>query len=100
MAEKEDWRLRPGDDELYTGMIFALQKFRAKYPGDHEHCDFCSGEFMDKSDQFYLNTDEHPVMEEGYEAQDKSSFICAQCFHDFRERFGWKLATDSIASTS
>jgi len=47
-----------------------------------------------------LNTAEHPVMEEGYASKDLNGndiWICDECFRDFRERFGWKLGTDSNA---
>jgi len=94
MADEDDWRLIPGDDEWYSGLVLIRRKFRAKYSSDHAHCVFCFGEFMDKDDPAYLNTDEHPVMEEGYTTQNGGTWICEQCFRDFQERFDWKLERD------
>ena len=45
----------------------------------HEHCEFCWEKALtDKYCEFYCTEDMH-------------YWICAECFHDFREKFNWQV---------
>ena len=35
MADKDDWRLMPGDDEWHSGLVLIRRKFRAASMADH-----------------------------------------------------------------
>jgi hypothetical protein len=94
MVDERDWRPYPGIEEDYSGLVLFRRRFRAKYQSDHEHCELCSAEFMDKDDPSYLNTEVHPVLEEGYTTDGNSDWICDQCFNDFHERLAWTVLED------
>jgi hypothetical protein len=94
MGNETDWRLFPEDDEQFSGLTLHRWRFHAKFPGDHDHCTFCSAKFMD-ADEPPRPDDTHVIVHEGYTTEDDQQCICDQCFADFRERFSWKLSQDS-----
>jgi hypothetical protein len=85
MADKSDWRLQ-GQERYLNGLTLLHRQYRRnlKNPSwDHDHCEFCCATFM---------VEDYPeVLHEGYATEDDYRWICGECFHDFRELFGWKL---------
>jgi hypothetical protein len=80
-----DWRLM--GQEKYLKDVTLVRRVYRPYPKDpswdHDHCAFCSAKFM---------VEDYPdVLHEGYSTEDEYYWICEDCFHDFREYFGWKI---------
>jgi hypothetical protein len=97
MSHDDDWRLEGWDEQDVSGLTVVRRRFRARFPNDHEHCEFCWAKFMDENDPPHPE-DTHVIFHEGYEivpewgaTQGVRSWICDQCFRDFHERFAWKL---------
>ena len=85
-ADETDWRLQ-GQEKYLLGVRLTRRTWHQTQAGwDHDHCEFCSAEF---SDERYPN-----ALHEGWTTSDEYRWICERCFADFRERFGWKVATD------
>jgi hypothetical protein len=85
MSAEDDWRLQ-GQERYLAGKRLHWSKWTAPASNpswDHDHCEFCWRKFMD--------SDDPDVCREGYTTEDRYRWICAQCFNDFRERFGWRL---------
>ena len=84
--DTQDWRL-----ELYAGQLnrktFHLEKFVSTATNDHEHCVFCMQKITDLA---IADADT-----EGYCTVDlktgRSSWICKNCFDEFKERFHFKV---------
>jgi hypothetical protein len=95
MTDEDDWRLHPGDEEYYSGLTLYRRRFSERACGDdHTHCDFCWAKFMEESRPTHPE-DTHTIVREGYTTEDnRSCWICDQCFNDFHERFSWKVAQD------
>ncbi len=94
MTDESDWRLLRGGEEYYSGLTLFRRRFCGRYPGDHQHCDFCWAKFMDERDPPYPG-DEHVIVHEGYSPEDNVCWVCDQCFADFHVRFSWTVAPDS-----
>lgn len=79
MIKENDWRLQGQMKYLYE-VELKKRNFDPKYPGDHDHCEFCTKKFMYPSDTGYcfLNS------------ANTYSWICEACFEDFMEMFKWK----------
>ncbi len=87
MTEKEDpdWRLQ-GQERYLSGVDLTWRRYRQspRNPDwDHDHCAFCWATFTVE--------DRPDVLHEGYCTVDEYHWICAACFDDFRERFGWRV---------
>ena len=81
----DDWR-RLGQVEYLKGKVLAFGRYtppRADW--DHDHCEFCNGKFS-------LRVGD---LAEGYSANDGYYWICADCYGDFREEFGWTVRSGS-----
>ena len=83
MVEKDDWRLGRGQEKFLKGRkLVKISYFRFSETWDHEHCEFCWAKFSECEGDLH----------EGYvTADDRESWICAECFDDFKEMFQWKL---------
>lgn len=84
MVDKNDWRVR-NQEKYLMGAVFHWKKY--KQPSkewDHDHCEFCWTKFMEIRDDDIYN--------EGYNTTDnngKCSWVCKECFDDFKETFQW-----------
>lgn len=82
MISDDDWRLT-GQEAYLTNAILYFQRWATLDPTwDHDHCEFCFAEFSDR----YPN-----CLTEGYTTSNLYRWICAECFADFKEQFGWTL---------
>ena len=82
MIEKNDWRLQGQESYLAGVKLVKIPFFRWSETWDHEHCDFCGAKFSDYEGDLH----------EGYvTADNKRTWICSECFEDFREMFQWEL---------
>ena len=80
-----DWRLQ-GQEKFLKGVKLIRQVYRPDRPGwEHDHCEFCSRKFS------LAEGDLH----EGYATSDRYHWICERCYQDFKEGFGWTLASDT-----
>lgn len=89
-TSETDWRLS-GQEKYLSGIDLRLSEFHkraAREDWDHEHCEFCWQKIVTRED---LPKYEDDVICEGYTDESLSRWICASCFHDFRDRFGWRL---------
>lgn len=76
----EDWRLSVPRDDLY-GKTLKKCHWHATESNDHDHCEFCWAKFSEREEDLH----------EGYCTMQDSRWICEECFHDFKEMFGWKI---------
>jgi hypothetical protein len=83
--EDDDWRLATQDRYL-TGRELVWRKWSSDRPDwDHDHCDFCWAEFAAEI------SDHAPYDAEWVTADDGTTWVCAVCFEDFKERFRWTI---------
>ena len=81
--ENTDWRLQ-GQEKYLMGLTLNFQSYEpSNSKNDHDHCEFCSVEFM--------KIDDHDSLTEGYVTEDKYRWICKGCFEDFKDLFKWKV---------
>ena len=82
MIENNDWRLKNQEKHLKGRKLMKIPYFRWSKTWDHEHCAFCWDRFSDYEGDLH----------EGYvTADDKRTWICPECFEDFKEMFQWEL---------
>ena len=55
--------------------------FRWSKTWDHDHCDFCWATFSEYENDLH----------EGYVTEDKHTWICPECYKDFKEMFKLEL---------
>ncbi len=83
MIEKDDWRLERGQIEYLKDKELIYTKYtQPSKEWDHDHCAFCW-----KSFSILVDSDLH----EGYCTLDRYTWICPECFEDFKEMFNWKV---------
>ena len=83
MIEKNDWRLQGQEEYLMHRTLAFVPYFQWSKTWDHEHCEFCSAKFSRHADDLH----------EGYvTADNRRTWICPECFEDFKEMFQWELA--------
>lgn len=82
-----------GQESYLCGRSMRLARWTPYRQGwDHDHCDFCAAEISD-------DPTGHAAYKEAWvTADDDYSWVCPECFNDFRERFGW-VVTDQEADT-
>lgn len=74
----KDWRLTNQENYL-QGKPLRYSRWFSRGPGwDHDHCAFCWAEFPRE-------------YAAGYCTPDGQHWICPVCYHDFKERFGWRV---------
>lgn len=77
-----DWRITDQKEYLF-GAFFEKKEFKAKSKEwDHDHCEFCWDEF---------NEDSKMGFTEGYYTENRESWVCYECFEDFKNLFEFKL---------
>jgi len=80
----DDWR-RQGQERYLSGVRLVARTYRPYRPGwEHDHCEFCGAKFSCCEGD----------LRHGYSTEDGYHWICAQCFDDFRDEFGWQLIDD------
>ena len=90
--ELNDWRLSTPKDYL-RGRTLVRKPYRPPRPDwDHDHCSFCWAKFMEPGAPETLH--------EGYATEDEACWVCAECFDDFRELFGWAVKSWSSGNIS
>lgn len=83
MVDSSDWRLQ-GQEENLKGVTLYWKKYKARSVNwDHDHCEFCWAKFGE--------FDSPDILHEGYTTEDEYSWICNQCFDDFKIMFNWKV---------
>ena len=82
MIEPNDWRLQ-GQEKYLTGRELVFKKYASPSKvWDHDHCDFCFETFSEYDGDLH----------EGYVTADTlRTWICLECYEDFKEMFFWKL---------
>ena len=98
----DDWRLNRGQGEYLHGATLVRKPYRVwSETWEHDHCEFCWAKFVDPAfSEAHARLAQDPeVRTEGYaaagtgpEGQDDYHWICATCFKDFHESFGWQVA--------
>jgi hypothetical protein len=77
----DDWRLRGQEGYLQSASL-RWEGWRCERPEwDHDHCAFCWAKFAEQKEERFLNAG----FTNGYH------WVCASCFEDFRDRFGWRV---------
>lgn len=96
--DKNDWRNR-GQEEYLKNIKLRKKKFKSNMPlflsasddprnyNDHEHCDFCFKKIMENCDGVEYCTIE------GYCTLDEKTWICDECFNEFKKEFNWVVLT-------
>jgi hypothetical protein len=81
----EDWRLT-GQESYLRGRALRFARWTSYRPGwDHDHCDFCFAEISG-------DTTGHADYNEAWvTATDGYTWVCPECFNDFRKRFRWHV---------
>ena len=81
MVEINDWRLQGQEKYLAGKKLMKVPYFRWSKTWDHDHCDFCWATFSEYENDLH----------EGYVTEDKHTWICPECYKDFKEMFKWEL---------
>jgi hypothetical protein len=85
----DDWR-RQGQERFLSGVNLVARAYRPYRSGwEHDHCEFCGAKFSCRGGD----------LQHGYSTEDGYHWICAQCFGDFRDEFGWQLVDDLSPKT-
>ncbi|MGN6125258.1 MAG: hypothetical protein ACTHON_01725 [Humibacter sp.] len=80
---EEDWRLTDQEAYLASRSLRFARWTPYRPDWDHDHCDFCFAEISN-------NTTGHADYNEAWvTADDGYTWVCPQCFNEFRERFHW-----------
>lgn len=83
---EEDWRLFRGQIEYMKGITLVRRRYRQYGPNptwDHDHCEFCWAKLM-----------VHPypdTLQIGYATEDDYTWVCPECFAEFRTQFDWTV---------
>lgn len=86
MVDDDDWRLM-GQQRYLTGVVLHRARWaRTREGWDHDHCEFCTRKIWDRAS----GNDEADV---GFTTADDYHWICDNCFADFRDQFGWSVAS-------
>ena len=92
MSTEPDWRLR-GQEQYLQGATLVWRIYlngTGNPKWDHDHCEFCWAKFMVE--------DLPEVLHEGYSTEDRSHWICPDCFNDFNAQFQWRTAVAPVAN--
>ena len=80
----DDWR-RQGQERYLTAARLVARSYRPYRPGwEHDHCEFCGAKFSCHERD----------LKSGYSTKNGYHWVCAQCFGDFKDEFGWELDDD------
>ena len=82
MIEPNDWRLQGQERNLSGRTLTRIPYSRWSATWDHDHCVFCSAAFSEYDGDLH----------EGYvTADDHRTWICDECFEDFKDMFRWQV---------
>jgi hypothetical protein len=77
-----DWRITTQEKYLFEA-VFEKKIYQKKSVNwDHDHCDFCDKKFSE---------DPKIGMTDGYYTENRESWVCEQCFSEFKDIFKFKL---------
>ena len=91
VIEKDDWRLSGGplagnEELIMDATLYYIPFTQFSESWDHEHCSFCWAKFFTDDSSLHEGYCTTPNNERG------AHWICPQCYEDFKDMFGWKLA--------
>lgn len=76
-----------GQERYLKGKTLLRRKYIPPQPDwDHDHCSFCWAKFKERG--------EPGTIQEGFVTEDNKSWICPQCFADFKAEFQWSIKDD------
>ena len=79
---QEDWRLFKQQEKYMYGILLIKQPYKPQNKNnDHDHCEFCMNKFGFGIDDLHY----------GYSSEDRSIWVCEQCYEDFKNKFKWKV---------
>ena len=79
---EEDWRLVIGPDEYLNKAKFIFKEYKKiTMDSDHEHCVYCFSKISEYDGDLHR----------GYCTIDGISWICPNCFNDFKDKFQWEV---------
>jgi len=88
VAAADDWRLI-GQDQYLARVRLVRKAYAARSSAtDHDHCEFCGAKFMNQAAP--------GILTEGYCTEDCYRWICADCFEDFKDQFGWLINDEAV----
>lgn len=83
MVDKDDWRIMGQEGYLMKKSVRYI-KYVPYGVQTHRHCEFCFNKFSDRSDDLH----------KGYYEPTTNSWICEDCFQDFKDMFQWTVEED------
>ncbi len=84
MDGTDDWRLT-GQEKYLSSVTLEWADWQPSRPEwDHDHCEFCFAKFA--------GPELPDTLHAGFTTSDRYRWVCQQCFADFHERFGWRVA--------
>ena len=86
MVEENDWRLNGQEEYLKDKTLYFRKWTRRKETWDHDHCEFCWATISNYTCD----------LQEAYTTEDNYHWICPECFHDFKDLFGWELGEQNV----
>jgi hypothetical protein len=87
--EAEDWRLALLESPYIYDLIFFWTTYKSPGPQwDHAHCDGCNTKFVEPG---FSPCDCDRILHEDYQATEGPTWLCAECFREFRDHFRWRL---------
>jgi len=85
-----DWRLDGQEQQLrklLQGAAISWTVWSPRHGGrGHDHCEFCWAKIWDRA----RGSEEY---DRGYVTLDSHHWICERCFADFKDRFGFHVAS-------
>lgn len=83
--DKSDWHWSNAGPHLQGLTLYRRRWTMTRPQWDHDHCELCGSKFM-AQDRAIPDT-----LHEGYATDDEYSWVCAQCFADFRDHYRWSV---------
>lgn len=77
---ENDWRMT-NQKRYLQGKHLARKHFIPTDECDHVHCVFCWDKFGENEGWLHI----------GYRVEENNSWICEQCFLDFKDEFKWHI---------
>jgi hypothetical protein len=75
-----------GQEAWLAGRPLRWSRWVPHRPGwDHDHCAFCHAEIAAENAEHVPFTSGYVTADDGY------TWICQQCFDDFKDQFSWQV---------
>ncbi len=84
MVDKEDWRIMGQEGYLKKRTVFHKKFNVLTTPIGYRQCEFC----------YSIFSDEPGKLKHGYHEPISDSWICEDCFQDFKDMFQWTVEED------